>query len=216
MHGDDETPTPERVTALLVRWTDGDANALDALMPLVYLELRKTAHGLLRRERADHTLQPTALVHEAWLRRELGERGIEGLDVDRLEHQRNGRIHVVERHARRMAAAFGGMPGPRMFDEDAAHGDGGDAEEVMPALDRRCIVGQPQERFVDERRRLQRVVAALGPHGRHGEPAQLAIEHVEERCHRVAIAVRGAREQQCDVRRRLGFLGHGGGDQRRA
>ena len=68
MHGDDETPTPERVTALLVRWTDGDANALDALMPLVYLELRKTAHGLLRRERADHTLQPTALVHEAWLR----------------------------------------------------------------------------------------------------------------------------------------------------
>ncbi|MCC6990638.1 MAG: sigma-70 family RNA polymerase sigma factor [Acidobacteria bacterium] len=68
MHGDDDTPTPERVTALLVRWTDGDANALDALMPLVYLELRKTAHGLLRRERADHTLQPTALVHEAWLR----------------------------------------------------------------------------------------------------------------------------------------------------
>ncbi len=68
MHGDDETPNPERVTALLVRWTDGDAGALDALMPLVYLELRKTAHALLRRERADHTLQPTALVHEAWLR----------------------------------------------------------------------------------------------------------------------------------------------------
>ena len=67
---DDESPgaTPERVTALLVRWTDGDAAALDALMPLVYFELRKTAHALLRRERQDHTLQPTALVHEAWLR----------------------------------------------------------------------------------------------------------------------------------------------------
>ncbi len=68
MDGDAETPSPERVTALLVRWTDGDAGALDALMPLVYLELRKTAHALLRRERSDHTLQPTALVHEAWLR----------------------------------------------------------------------------------------------------------------------------------------------------
>ena len=67
---DDEspTPTPEQVTALLVRWTDGDGAALDVLMPLVYAELRKTAHGLLRRERSDHTLQPTALVHEAWLR----------------------------------------------------------------------------------------------------------------------------------------------------
>jgi len=68
MDGDAETPSPERVTALLVRWTDGDADALDSLMPLVYLELRKTAHALLRRERSDHTLQPTALVHEAWLR----------------------------------------------------------------------------------------------------------------------------------------------------
>lgn len=68
MDGNAETPSPERVTALLVRWTDGDAGALDALMPLVYLELRKTAHALLRRERSDHTLQATALVHEAWLR----------------------------------------------------------------------------------------------------------------------------------------------------
>jgi len=68
MDGDAKAPSPERVTALLVRWTDGDADALDALMPLVYLELRKTAHALLRRERSDHTLQPTALVHEAWLR----------------------------------------------------------------------------------------------------------------------------------------------------
>ncbi|MBP7777725.1 MAG: sigma-70 family RNA polymerase sigma factor [Acidobacteria bacterium] len=67
---DDETPppTPDRVTALLVRWTDGDGDALDALMPLVYGELRKTAQGLLRRERGGHTLQPTALVHEAWMR----------------------------------------------------------------------------------------------------------------------------------------------------
>jgi len=61
---------PERggVTQLLARWADGDQSALDALMPVVYAELRKIADAYLRRERSDHTLQPTALVHEAWLR----------------------------------------------------------------------------------------------------------------------------------------------------
>jgi RNA polymerase sigma factor (TIGR02999 family) len=56
------------VTQLLVRWAGGDRAALDALMPIVYGELRQIADAYLRRERADHTLQPTALVHEAWLR----------------------------------------------------------------------------------------------------------------------------------------------------
>lgn len=52
---------------LLVRWADGDAAALDLLMPLVYGELRRTAGGLLGRG-PERTLQPTALVHEAWMR----------------------------------------------------------------------------------------------------------------------------------------------------
>jgi RNA polymerase sigma-70 factor (ECF subfamily) len=56
------------VTHLLARWTAGDRAAFDALMPIVYDELRKIADAYLRRERTDHTLQPTALVHEAWLR----------------------------------------------------------------------------------------------------------------------------------------------------
>lgn len=56
------------VTALLERWRSGDQNALDALMPLVYDELRRLAHHYLRKERSDHTLQSTALVHEAYLR----------------------------------------------------------------------------------------------------------------------------------------------------
>jgi len=56
------------VTELLLRWTDGESGALDQLMPAVYAELRKTAGALMRRERGGHTLQPTALVHEAWLR----------------------------------------------------------------------------------------------------------------------------------------------------
>jgi RNA polymerase sigma factor (TIGR02999 family) len=56
------------ITALLVRWRSGDQQALDALMPLVYDELRRVAQHYLRRERSDHTLQSTALVHEAYLR----------------------------------------------------------------------------------------------------------------------------------------------------
>jgi|SRR5215469_1287963 len=56
------------VTSLLAAWTRGNQQALNDLTPLVYKELRQLAAGYLRRERSDHTLQPTALVHEAYLR----------------------------------------------------------------------------------------------------------------------------------------------------
>jgi RNA polymerase sigma factor (TIGR02999 family) len=63
-----ETEQPADVTALLVNWSQGDRHALDELMPLVYGELRRLAGSYLRRERAGHTLQGTAIVHEAFLR----------------------------------------------------------------------------------------------------------------------------------------------------
>ena len=56
------------VTKLLVAWGDGDKAALDELMPVVYDELRRLAQNYLSRERPGHTLQTTALVHEAYLR----------------------------------------------------------------------------------------------------------------------------------------------------
>ena len=56
------------ITRLLTRWGDGDQAALGELMPVVYAELRKLADHYMRQERSDHTLQPTALVHEAFLR----------------------------------------------------------------------------------------------------------------------------------------------------
>lgn len=59
---------PGEVTRLLAALNDGDPEARDALAPLVYQELRRLAESYMRRERAEHTLQPTALVHEAWLR----------------------------------------------------------------------------------------------------------------------------------------------------
>jgi len=58
----------EEITRLLQSWGDGDAEAFEKLMPLVYDELRKLAAGHLRSERDDHTLDPTGLVHEAYLR----------------------------------------------------------------------------------------------------------------------------------------------------
>ena len=61
-------PAPDHVTRLLVDWQHGDKAALDQLMPLVYHELRKLAASYLKNERRNHTLQPTALIHEAYMR----------------------------------------------------------------------------------------------------------------------------------------------------
>lgn len=63
-----EHASPTDVTLLLQKWQDGHPEALDALIPLVYKELRRVAHAHLRNERSDHTLQTAALVNEAYLR----------------------------------------------------------------------------------------------------------------------------------------------------
>ena len=56
------------ITALLARWRDGDQDALGDLTPLIYNELHRLARGYLRNERGEHTLQPTALVNEVYIR----------------------------------------------------------------------------------------------------------------------------------------------------
>ena len=60
-------PAPD-VTELLMAWGNGDQEALERLLPLVYDQLRRLARGRLRHERSQHTLQTTALVHEAFVR----------------------------------------------------------------------------------------------------------------------------------------------------
>ncbi len=62
------------VSVLLARWSGGDRDALDQLMPLIYTECRRIAARQLAAERSDHTLDPTALVHELYLRL-IGQRG---------------------------------------------------------------------------------------------------------------------------------------------
>jgi RNA polymerase sigma factor (TIGR02999 family) len=63
-----DQPRSGDVSSLLCAWSDGDRRALDALTPIVYAELRRLAHRYMRRERADHSLQTTALVNEAYMR----------------------------------------------------------------------------------------------------------------------------------------------------
>ena len=61
-------PAPEEMSQLLRDWSNGDHEALDKLMPVVYQELHRLAHHYMRNERAGHTLQTTALVNEAYMR----------------------------------------------------------------------------------------------------------------------------------------------------
>ncbi|HXR24609.1 MAG TPA: sigma-70 family RNA polymerase sigma factor [Candidatus Binataceae bacterium] len=63
-----DSKSPEEVTELLQAWSKGDQAAFDQLAPIVYTELRRLARHYMGRERPDHTLQPTALVHEAYMR----------------------------------------------------------------------------------------------------------------------------------------------------
>ena len=76
-----ENPRTE-VSELLVKWGYGDQEALNQLMPLVYDELRRMARRYLRQERPEHTLQTTALVHEAYLKL-----------IDQKRHDFRSRMH---------------------------------------------------------------------------------------------------------------------------
>src|SRR5438552_3031029 len=61
-------PASDEVSTLLRAWSDGDQDALARVTPIVYAELHRLARRYLKRERADHSLQPTALVNEAYMR----------------------------------------------------------------------------------------------------------------------------------------------------
>src|SRR6185295_2504331 len=62
------SPPKKNVTELLRAWSNGDQNARDELLRAIYPDLRRTAGAFMRRERPDHTLQPTALINEAYIR----------------------------------------------------------------------------------------------------------------------------------------------------
>ena len=126
------------VTELLRAWNDGDGEALEALTPLVYEELRRLARSAFRHERGNHTLQPTAVVHEAFA-------NLIGLEVDwqsrahffALSARMMRRILVD--HARAQGAAKRGGEARRtsltgQLSDDPAHADIMDLDAAMTDL----------------------------------------------------------------------------------
>lgn len=85
-------PPPGEVTRLLIAWNEGDRAAVERLMPLVYAELRGIAERQFRRERAGHTLQPTAVVHEAYFRL---------VDQTRVTWKNRGHFYAIAAQAMR-------------------------------------------------------------------------------------------------------------------
>jgi RNA polymerase sigma-70 factor (ECF subfamily) len=143
------------ITRWLDRWHEGDPGALDSLIHVVYTELHAMAGGLLRDERTDHTLQATALVHEAYLR-------LEGIREMRLENRRHFygaaatamRRILVDHARRRNAAKRGGVEAERVSLDavlDAPVDLRLDFEAVDEALERLAAVAPEKARVVELR-----------------------------------------------------------------
>jgi RNA polymerase sigma factor (TIGR02999 family) len=159
-------------TVLLRAWQQGDRAALDELMPRIYHQLHRLATSYLRRERPDHTLGPTALVSEAFLRL-----------VDGEPPSWNDRVHffaVAARHLRqilvdharrRMAAKRGGNQRPIAFEESLIAGD---RPSELVALDDALIafakIDERKARVVEMHyfggMEQREIAAALGVHVR--------------------------------------------------
>ena len=162
-----------RVTDLLLAWGAGDRAALDTLLPIVYDQLRRQAARALRREGEAHTLQATALVHEAYFRL---------VEQDRVQwHNRAQffgvaaqilrRILIDHARARRAAKRGGGAIRLTLEEVNTPHGGdrGGDALDVLAlhdALERLAKLDPAQVRLVELRYfaglTIEETAAALG------------------------------------------------------
>ena len=142
------------VTELLVAWRGGEPGALDRLIPLVYQALRNQARAQLGRERAHHTLQPTALVHEAFLR--LAGQGRAGWQNREQFFAVAARVmrRVLVDHARARAAAKRGDGCTRIAWDDAPEPSSQPDVDVLAldeALDRLAALDTRQARVVELR-----------------------------------------------------------------
>jgi RNA polymerase sigma factor (TIGR02999 family) len=142
------------VTRLLIEWSRGNRGSLDRLMPLVYDELRRLAERNIRRERTDHTLQPTALVHEAYLKL-----------VDQRQVHWHDRAHffavaaqvmrrILVDHARRHGAAKRGRGVAKVSVDEivlAAPQSDVDVVALDESLERLATLDERQSRVVELR-----------------------------------------------------------------
>jgi len=144
----------EGITQLLLKWSEGDNSALERLMPLVYNELRRLAVRYLRRERANHTLQPTALVNEAYLRL---------VDQQQVEWQNRAQFYglaarlmrnILVDHARRRQAAKRGGEQFQIsaeIDSQAAVAPEFEFLALHEALERLALIDPQKARIVELR-----------------------------------------------------------------
>ena len=148
--------SPPDVTQLLLAWHGGDVKAEEQLLSAIYAELHRQAARAMRREGEDHTLQATALVHEAYLKL---------VDQNRVEWQNRAhffgvaaevmrRILVDHARARRSAKRGGGMRPVTLADADAAEGapdSGLDVLALHEALEALAAIDPLQSRLVELR-----------------------------------------------------------------
>ena len=121
------TPTSHEVTQLLLAWSEGDKQALDRLVPLVYDELRRLAQSYMRRERANQTLQTTALINEAYLRL---------IDANRVKWQNRAHFFGVASRVMRQILVT-------IAREHGAQKRGGGAEQV--SLDEAMMIDEGRD-----------------------------------------------------------------------
>jgi RNA polymerase sigma factor (TIGR02999 family) len=148
----DETRSTAAVTRMLLDWSTGDERARDEMLPLVYDELRRLAGAYLNQERRDHTLQPTALVHEAYLRL---------IDQHQIDWKNRAQFiglaavmmrRILVNHARdRAAAKRGGQAQKVPLTGIEVAGDAPDVDviELHDALDRLDALDPRKSRIVE-------------------------------------------------------------------
>ncbi len=148
------TPSSSNVTQMLHDWSDGDREVLDKLIPIIYAELRRQAARYLRRERPGHTLQTTALIHEAYIRL-----------IDQKNVRWQNRAHffaiaaqlmrrILVDHARsRQAAKRGGSDIKLPLEEAMIASEGREVDLVAldEALKRLAAIDPQQSRVVELR-----------------------------------------------------------------
>ncbi len=142
----------DQVASLLEVFEGGDRDALDRLLPLVYDELRRIAHRELQRERPDHTLTTTDVVHEAYLKLIDHQRVTSGEQVRFLAVAATAVRRALVEHARRRdAAKRGGGQRPVTLDEEAFAVDGGseDLLSLDEALTRLAALDERLARVVE-------------------------------------------------------------------
>ena len=149
-----ETATGE-VTKLLQDWSVGNREALDKLLPLVYDELRRLAHSYLTRERPDHTLQTTALVHEAYLKL-IDQRSVNWQNrAQFFAISAQAMRRILLDNARRHTAAKRGSGGQKVSLDEVATLSRDTANESLIALDealqKLATIDADQSRIVELR-----------------------------------------------------------------